>query len=204
MTQLTLAQDANSPATTNSEDTGSLEKLLARIGLEATQNLLNPSQDANPPDVAVRTAKHVIFLLDGMHYAIPLANVLEILRLPRVTALPDVPEWLRGVTNLRGEVVSVVDLRVLLGLTRGDDSVSPRLVVVRSLSEEITTGWVVDRVVGIRGLVPEEIKPCATPAAGRITSFLQGLVNQDGRLVAVLDVDRILTSPELRQFDVEA
>lgn len=145
--------------------------------------------------------KHVLFVLDDTQYAVPMENVLELQRLPRVTPLPTVPGWLRGAANLRGDVLSVVDLRSLLGLPAVESSASQRLIVVRSTLEEIATGWIVDRVIGVRRLATGDMQPTSTLATGASTRFLNGIVEYDNHLIAVLDVNRVLSSPEMRQFE---
>jgi purine-binding chemotaxis protein CheW len=175
--------------------------MLAKLNAES----LTDKPDQNPETVLQTSAapapKYVLFVLDETHYAVPLENVLELQRLPRITPLPHVPEWLSGVTNLRGEVLSVVDLRELLGLPAAESSTSQRLIVVRSTREEIAVGWIVDRIVGIRGLAAEDLKPCSSLMTGPAVSFLSGIVERDERLIAVLDVNRVLASPEMRQFE---
>ena len=175
----------------------SLHELAARI---ARETLGSPSE-AGPQDAANLGLKHVLFVLDDTPYALPMQNVLELQRLPRITSLPSVPGWLRGVTNLRGEVLSVVDLRSLLGLPEGSNSVTQRLIVVRSTQEEIATGWIVDRVIGVRRLTTTDMQPCSSLTTGATVGFLSGIVECDGQLVAVLDVNRVLSSPEMRQFE---
>ncbi len=200
----TISQDVASLPAPNSDAMNSLEKLLARIDRDVVKDTLGLLQGAAHSEATTSGAKHVLFLLDGTQYAIPLENVLEIQRLPRVTALPHVPEWLRGVTNLRGDILSVVDLRVLLSLNETPNSTAQRLLVVRSTREELVIGWVVDRVIGIRGVAPGEVKSYAAQTGDSVAPFIQGLVERDGRFMAVLDVDIILASPELRQFDLES
>ncbi len=179
----------------------SLQSLLAQIDRETNHGPLSELPNAPQQEPVSPAVKHVLFMLNESHYAVPLANVLELQRLPHITLLPNVPDWLRGVMNLRGDVLSVVDLRSLLGLPVAESSVSQRLIVVRSTREEIATGWVVDRVLGIRGIADEELKPCSTLMTGPAASFLSGVVERDARLIAVLDVNRVLSSPEMRQFE---
>ena len=182
-------------------ETLSLQGLLAQIDRETSHEPLSELPNAPQPESASPAVKHVLFMLNESHYAVPLANVLELQRLPHITLLPNVPDWLRGVTNLRGDVLSVVDLRSLLGLPVAESIVSQRLIVVRSTREEISTGWVVDRVTGIRGIADEDLQPCSTLMTGPAVSFLSGVVERDARLIAVLDVNRVLSSPEMRQFE---
>ena len=188
--------------TIQSDSTVSLERLIAQIDSEAVRGSQGPLSELPRRESAANLAKHMVFALAGTLYAVPLANVLEIQRPPRITTLPHVPEWLRGVTNMRGEVLSVVDLRMLLGLPASEDSKTERLLVMQSTREEIAVGLVVDQVVGIRGIGADALQPCSALLSGLMANFIRGVVEQDGCLIAVLDVNRVLASPELRQFEL--
>ena len=179
----------------------SLKTLLEQISRATLGAAVPERSDATGPETVDPRTKHVVFELADAQYAVPMNNVRELQRLPRITALPNVPDWVSGVTNLRGDVLSVVDLRTLLGMPAAQSAASQRLIVVCSTREEITTGWIVDRLVGLRGITPEELKPCSTLMTGSAVSFLNGIVERDGRLIAVLDVNRVLSSPEMRQFE---
>jgi purine-binding chemotaxis protein CheW len=175
----------------------SLHELAAKIARET----LGTATDTRDAEAVNPGVKHVLFVLNETQYAVPMENVLELQRLPRITPLPSVPAWLRGVTNLRGEVLSIVDLRSLLGLPAAETQGSLRLVVVRSMLEEIATGWIVDHVIGMRRLATEDLQPASTLTTGASARFVSGLVEYDGQLIAILDVNRILSSPEMRQFE---
>lgn len=175
----------------------SLHELAARIARET----LGTAAEVSHSETESSAIKHVLFVLDDMPYAVPMQNVLELQRLPRITPLPSVPDWLRGVTNLRGEVLSVVDLRTLLGLPAAEANASQRLIVVHSTLEDIATGWIIDRVIGVRRLAAEDMQPSSTLTTGAAMRFLSGVVDCDDRLAAVLDVNRVLASPEMRQFE---
>ena len=86
--------------------------------------------------------KTIVFELNDLVLGIPMVNVHEIQRLPKITFLPNVPEWVLGVANLRGQIVSVVDLGQLLDLksTERTPSVSRRLVMTHSVIDEVDTG----------------------------------------------------------------
>ncbi len=175
---------------------------LAGLIAQTTKTASGDAVGVPQPESATNRIKHVVFELDGTSYAVPLTNVLEIQRVPQMTALPHVPDWLRGVTNMRGDVLSVVDLRMLLGIAMAERSQDERMVVVKSTSEELAIGWIVDRVIGIRGIAPGEVKPCSTLPADLVASFIAGIIQRDDRLIAVLDVNHVLSSPELRQFEL--
>jgi purine-binding chemotaxis protein CheW len=144
--------------------------------------------------------RYVVFAIASTCYAVPEAYVTELERVPRMTLVPRVPAWLRGVTNLRGDIVSVVDLRIYLGLS-GVLPPSARLLVVRLLDEPFATGLIVDAVDRIVTLQAGEINSPAAPLDGPLTPYLAGVCTVGERLVAVLDIASLLRSPDLRQFD---
>lgn len=145
--------------------------------------------------------KHVIVEVSGSTFGIPMDNVHEIQRVPNITYLPRVPEWVLGVTNLRGNIVSVVDFRQMLEMKETDaPTTSRRLVMVHSLVDEVATGLVVDRVMGIRNLRKGKIAK-TTAATDQMSRFIRGMIDIDGRLAALLDIDKLLLSEEFRQFD---
>jgi len=163
------------------------------------------SQGAPVEATSAGTAGRFILLsVASTHYAIPEAFVTELERVPRVTTVPRVPAWLCGVANLRGDIVSVIDLRAYLGHPPHAPS-GARLLVVRLLDEPFTTGLIVDAVDRIVTLQGDDVKAPASPFEGALAPFVSGVCTIGGtnsdRLVAVLDVDRLLRSPDIRQFD---
>ena len=148
----------------------------------------------------VSRERFVLFSIASTHYAVPASFVTELERVPKVTAVPRVPAWIRGVTNLRGDILSVIDMRTFLGL----DAMPPhsgRMLVVRLLDEEFSAGLVVDAVERIVAVPPEEIRPPASPLKGPLIAYLSGVCVIGDRVVAVLDLDRLLRSTDIRQFD---
>jgi len=112
--------------------------------------------------------------------------------------VPRVPVWLRGVINLRGEILAVVDFRSFLGIDPLEQAGAGRLLVVRSAHNEITTGLIVDEVNGLRELLKDEIMQPSASIQDRIAPFLQGLHGQGKELLAVLNMETFLSSSELQ------
>ena len=144
--------------------------------------------------------RYVLFTVAGATYGVSNANVTEVGRVPRTTPVPLAPAWLRGVTSLRGDIVSVIDVRTLLGLDP-TSSHTGRLLVVRLLDEEFSTGLLVDAVDQIASVPIDDVRPPASPLDGALAGFLSGVCHIGPRFVAVLDLDRLLRSAEIRQFD---
>jgi purine-binding chemotaxis protein CheW len=158
------------------------------------------SQIAQAEVNTTSSGRFVLLSVASTHYAIPEAFVTELERVPRVTAVPRVPEWLCGVANLRGDIVSVIDLRAYLGHAPYAPSTA-RLLVVRLLDEPFSTGLIVDTVDRIVSLQGDDVKAPASPFEGALAPFVSGVCTIGDRLVAVLDVERLLRSPDIRQFD---
>jgi purine-binding chemotaxis protein CheW len=166
-----------------------------RLGVPAVSHAM-PASVANAP----AAGRFVLISVASTDYAVPEAFVTELERVPRVTSVPRVPAWLCGVTNLRGDIVSVIDLRAYLGLPPHTASAG-RMLVVRLLDEPFTTGLIVDAVDRIVTLHAEDVKAPASPLEGALAPFVSGVCAIGDRLVAVLDIDHLLRSPDIRQFD---
>jgi chemotaxis signal transduction protein len=116
--------------------------------------------------------------------------------------VPNVPEWILGVANVRGDIVSMVDLAAFFGLNQLSDSARDgRVLVVRSLSQELTTGLLVEKVKGLRFISSDRITVPAATFENRLSPFLSGVSELDGRLLVFLDLDRMLLSAEMRQVE---
>jgi purine-binding chemotaxis protein CheW len=148
-----------------------------------------------------RADQHVVFRLAGNTYAVPIDNVLEISRLPGVTTVPNVPDWVLGLVNVRGDIVSLVDLRDFLGQGHSVFNALSRMLVVRARPEEMTAGLMVDEVLGIRFIGADRICAPDLSSDDPVVSYLRGVVDADGKLLVVLDLDRLLLSAEMKQFE---
>jgi purine-binding chemotaxis protein CheW len=124
---------------------------------------------------------------------------VELDKLPRVTRVPNVPYWVRGVTNLRGEILSVLDLRMLMGMERNEHLDRGRILVVR-IGEDATAALVVDEVSGITRYTQELLTPAGGDVDGRIIPLLDGIFSTEELALKVLNVDKLMATPELRQL----
>ena len=149
---------------------------------------------------AAQGDRYVLLTIASAHYAVLEAFVTELERIPKITLVPRVPVWVRGVTNLRGDVLSVVDMRTFLGL-EPTSSQSARMLVVRLLTEEFSTGLLVDSVDRIVAVPADAITPPESSLEGPLAPYLRGMCVIEEQLVAVLDLDQLLRSSEIRQFE---
>ena len=157
----------------------------------ASQNESHASADADLAALESRTAapcELVLFSVSEHLFAISATEVTEVQRAPRITRIPHVPEWVSGVTNLRGKILSVVDLRSRLGLTSPASGLRRRMIVART-TDGVSSGLLVDRVLGIRRL-PD---PCATNDAQDVASdFVKEWRQSDHQAVAVLNLNETI------------
>jgi purine-binding chemotaxis protein CheW len=145
--------------------------------------------------------QYVVFVLGGTNYAVPMGNVLEMNLVPKTTPVPNVPDWVRGVTNLRGNILPIIELRSFFGFSPLEQTGAGRMVVVRSLEDDMTTGLVVDSVRGRRDLVSNTIEAPAAPIEDKVAPFMRGVHGTDDEMLVVFDMERFLASPEVRQFE---
>jgi purine-binding chemotaxis protein CheW len=144
--------------------------------------------------------RFVLLTIAGTDYAIAEAFVTELERVPGITPVPRVPHWMRGVTNMRGDILSVIDMRRFLNLD-GAAPAAARLLVVRLLDEPFAAGLLVDAVDRIVAVAGDHITAPASPLSGPLAPFLGGVFQIGDRLVTLLDIDRLMRSSEIRQFD---
>ena len=138
--------------------------------------------------------KYLTVALDNESYGIAVLKVREIIRLQRITPVPQMPEFVKGVINLRGRVIPVIDLRVKFGLKAEFADRTCIVVVQVKLASERTTqmGLIVDGVEEVVTLKANEIEP--TPEFGnRVeTSYLLGMAKVGERVKTLLDIDRVV------------
>jgi len=149
--------------------------------------------------------KYLTFYLDDGFYGVPIHKVQEIISLLPITPLPRVPHGIRGLMNLRGRVVSVLDLRSYLDLqVRADDNLTSIMVIRLPRQDRyITLGAIVDRIAAVQDIPPDQIEPAPTYNSDIDASLLTGLSKLDGQVTALLDIDKIIDSLLSAELAVE-
>jgi purine-binding chemotaxis protein CheW len=149
---------------------------------------------------AALAGKYLTVVLDNEAYGIAVLKVREIIRLQKITPVPQMPGFVKGVINLRGRVIPVIDLRVKFGL-KAEFAERTCIVVVQvavSAEQTVQMGLIVDSVEEVVNLTPGEIEP--TPEFGtRIdTSYLLGMAKVKGQVKTLLDLDRVVAPETVR------
>jgi purine-binding chemotaxis protein CheW len=153
------------------------------------------------PKEALPPTQYLSFFIAGEEYAVGILRVKEILEFGNLTRIPTTPVWIRGIINLRGAGVPVVDLAVKLGLPETPVTKRTCVVILETQLEKTarTMGIMVDSVSQVMDLLPGEIEPPPTFGARLRVDFLLGMGKVDSKFVLLLDIDRILSPSEVLQ-----
>ena len=143
---------------------------------------------------ADHAGKYLTFALAEEEFGVPVLKVREIVRMMDITTVPHMPSHVRGVINLRGKVIPVIDLRVKLGFPAADYTERTCIVIAEIALPvaRVLMGVIVDRVAEVLSLASHEIEP--TPEFGeRVqTDYMRGVAKVKGRVKILIDLDRVL------------
>jgi purine-binding chemotaxis protein CheW len=144
----------------------------------------------------------VFTLMNGSNhseYGVPITQVQEIIRFTQPTKLPKSPSFMEGVINLRGKVISVIDLKKRFDMEVEDYTDNTRIIVIDINGH--TLGIIVDEVNEVLRLSLSDIEPPPTIIGGITAEYLRGVGKLGDRLLVILDLQKILTEQETRQLD---
>jgi purine-binding chemotaxis protein CheW len=148
----------------------------------------------DPAAAAKAAGKYLTFVLGGNAYGIPILKVREIIRLLDITPIPRMPEYVRGVINLRGKIVPVIDLRMKFGIPTTATTNRSCIVVTYVLMAGATKlmGLIVDALEEVYQIAAEDLEPAPDFGKGVSTSYIQHLAKTKGQLKALLNIDEIV------------
>lgn len=141
----------------------------------------------------------LVFTLGGEEYGIDILKVQEIRGYDQVTRIANTPAFIKGVTNLRGVIVPIVDLRIAFSQQEVEYNDST-VVIVLNLSQRVV-GIVVDGVSDVLSLTAEQIRPAPEFAVTLSTEYLTGLGALDERMLILVNIDKLLSSEEMALID---
>jgi purine-binding chemotaxis protein CheW len=145
------------------------------------------------------TTQFLTFRLGDEVFALDISKVREVLDFTTVTKVPRTPEFMRGVINLRGSVVPVVDLRLKFGMTRTENSVNTCVIITEVTVDGDTTvlGALADSVQEVLDLDAEHIAPAPRIGSKLRTEFIRGMGKRNDQFIIILDVDKVFSADEL-------
>lgn len=151
--------------------------------------------DSAQKDVNEDVLQLVSFTLGSEEFGIDILLVQEINRMTSITRVPNSPEFIEGVINLRGKVIPIIDLRNRFGLTQSDMDKDTRIIVVE-VSKKIV-GFIVDSVKEVLRIPKSVVDPPPPIVAGISAEYIEGVGKLDDRLLILLDLETVLSSSEL-------
>jgi purine-binding chemotaxis protein CheW len=167
------------------------------------------TRTVNAPTIAgakraegVGTMQLVSFRLAQEEYGIEITKVQEIILMGEITRVPQTPDYIKGLINLRNTVIPIVDLRLRFGLVQENVTDETRIMVVNVCGK--TLGIIVDAVSEVLRISHEQIAPPPPTVAGLGHEYLTGLVKLPNRLLILLDIDKILGEAEAAAVDATA
>ena len=186
------------------------ESSLSELVAEIDQALLiDPNLSPDKNDVEKSPKKHssgqrqyIKFILDEIVMGIPLVNALEIEQLSEITPLPSLPRWILGICNIRGEIISVVDLRGFFQMpSKSVKSMAP-LIVIQSKGQK--TSLMVDKIVGLLSIDPSDPGMQTNALTeSKLLPYTSGVFFSGNEIIYLLNVEKLLTSARMNSFGEE-
>jgi purine-binding chemotaxis protein CheW len=149
----------------------------------------------------METMQYLTFKLEDEVFALDITKVREVLDFTAVTKVPRTPEFMRGVINLRGSVVPVVDLRLKFGMGKTEKTVNTCSIIVEVNVDNETTilGALADSVQEVMELGSDQIEPAPKIGTRLNTEFIKGIGKRDGSFIIILDIDKVFSISELAE-----
>jgi purine-binding chemotaxis protein CheW len=147
----------------------------------------------------IETTQYLTYKLEDEIFALDISKVREVLDFTKVTKVPRTPEFMRGVINLRGSVVPVVDMRLKFGMTKTENTVNTCIIIVEiSLDGDTTVlGALADSVQEVIELEPNQIEPAPKIGTRLKTEFISGMGKRNDNFIIILDIDRVFSADEM-------
>ncbi len=143
--------------------------------------------------------QYLTFRLEDEVFALDISKVREVLDFTTITKVPRTPEFMRGVINLRGSVVPVVDMRLKFGMPRTERTVNTCIIIVEVAvdGEKLVLGMLADSVQEVLDLGPDHIEPAPRIGTRLKTEFIKGMGKRESDFIIILDIDKIFSTEEL-------
>jgi purine-binding chemotaxis protein CheW len=141
---------------------------------------------------------YLTFKLGDELFAVTVSKVIEILEIPRITKVPRSPDFIRGVINLRGNVLSAIDSRIKFGLPSVDDTINTCIIVmnVELDGQEITMGLIVDAVKEVIEIDSALVQNLPEIGSKYKSEFIEGMIKSDDHFIMILNINLVFSSQE--------
>ncbi len=181
----------------------SLNELIAEIDRETAVPLGRVAKEEIFPKLdGMQTSlkdRYILLALEQTLFALPLSSALEIGRRPEITPLPNLPNWVLGISNIRGEIISFINLKAFFGISSTGAKVGRRFLIIHN--PNLKVGIIVDRIMGILALdqIDAGLQNCPY-REGEIANYILGVAVSEENQTNILDIDKLLSSPRMTDF----
>ncbi len=159
---------------------------------------MNNTIECGPEGVDIVSTKHLLFSLAEENYGIALSVVKEVIALTQITRIPDVPKYFYGLINLRGTIISVIDMRIKLNIPRVDYENGKTCIIIAEI-EEFTIGFIVDDISSVINLSDRQVEKNLQVDVSSNKEYVAGVARQeDQSLILLLDISKVLNIEELK------
>ena len=139
--------------------------------------------------------KYLTFFVDDEQYGIDISKIREIIAPMHITPVPKTPEFLKGVVNLRGSVIPIVDVRLKFGMDEREIDIDTAIIIYES--DDASIGFIVDQVEDVLAFDNEHISEAPHFGANIDTSFIESVADIEGDVIMILNLEKILDAEEL-------
>ncbi len=155
-------------------------------------------------NVISENSQYLSFKLDEDEFALDIEKVREVLDYTKITKVPQTPDFIEGVINLRGSVVPVVDLKYKFGMDRTRQTVNTRIIIgeIEIDGDNTVIGALADSVHEVMEMGPENIEPAPKLGTRLNTEFIKGMGKRDENFIIILDFDKVFSSEEVAALDM--
>lgn len=156
-------------------------------------------KDNSLTELSELAGKYLIFKQGDEEYGVQILKVHEIIGMMRVTSMPNVPQFVKGVINLRGKIIPVIDLRMKLGMQSAEYTERTCIIVIQIMTSggEMSMGIIVDEVSEVEDVLADQLEHTPNFGTSIETNFILGVGKIGDRVVMLLDIEQVLNSNEL-------
>ena len=150
-------------------------------------------------EISIHEGKYLTFVLGSEEYGIEIIKVREIIGIMDITTVPQTPEYMKGVINLRGKVIPIIDLRLKFSMQEEEHTKETCVVVVEV--NHLQIGIIVDSVSEVQNINGSEIEDSPELGQGIDTNFIMGMGKVKEKIIILLDIEKVLSSEELEMVE---
>ena len=158
-------------------------------------------EDVEHVDIEEETTTLVTFRLGSGEYAIDIMQAKEIIKMEKITLIPNAPYFVEGVINLRGNIIPIIDLKKRFNLEKSEGNKNTGIIIVKI--EDVDMGIIIDSISKVVSMVNSDIQPPPSMLQGIGQRYIKGVGKMENKLLVVLDLDKLFTNEEDDSGDEE-